>query len=184
VNSNGVLVRLQDSHRLVADPFLQVIPLQRYASQLKRFTPKGKIVSTPVKLSELLDAFDWVSASGIFENQAYIHRESGKVYWSSSTHEVEEELPEDIEDRTLYVAVPHKNEFDLGRSLALRFVEEQLPGSYDLVDGYFHKKGAYSRFKDLLERQGRLEAWYQYEAGAVERALRKWGEENGLQVGL
>ncbi|MBW8830009.1 MAG: hypothetical protein JF606_11340 [Burkholderiales bacterium] len=137
-----------------------------------------------MKLSELLDAFDWVSASGNFENQAYVSRESGRVYWSSSTHEVEEELPEDVEDRTLYVAVPHKNEFDLGRSLALRFVEEQLSGSYDLVNGYFHKKGAYARFKDLLERHGRLEAWYQYEGKAVEHALREWSEENGLQVDL
>lgn len=141
-------------------------------------------MSTPVKLSELLDAFDWVSASGIFENQAYVNRESGKVYWSSSTSELEEELPEDIEDGTLYVTVPHKNEFDLGRSLALRFVEEQLPDSYELVHGYFRKQGAYSRFKNLLERQGRLEAWHQYEAGAVEQALREWSEENGLQVGL
>jgi len=141
-------------------------------------------VIAPVKLSELLDAFDWVSASGMFENQAYVNRESGKVYWSSSTDELGEELPEDIEDGTLYIAVPHKNEFDLGRSLVLRFVEEQLPDSYERVNGYFHKRGAYARFKDLLERHGRLEAWYQYEARAVEQALREWCEENGLQICL
>ena len=30
--------------------------------------------------------------------------------------------------------------------------------------------------------KGMLEAWYKYEAQAVERALRTWSEENGLQL--
>ena len=140
-------------------------------------------MSTPLKLAELMDAFDWVSATGPYGNEAYVNRGSGKIYWSSSTNELDEELPEDIEDGTLYIAVPHKNDLDLGRNLALRFVEEQLPASYEVANGYFHKKGAYGRFKDLLERVGRLEAWYQYEANAIEQALREWGEENGFLVG-
>ena len=140
-------------------------------------------MGTLVKLAELTDAFDWVSASGPFENEAYVTRASGKIYWSSRTNELDEELPEDIEDGTLYIAVPHKNDLALGRNLALRFVDENLPASYERACGYFHKKGAYARFKDLLERAGHLEAWYRYEADAVEKALREWGEENGFLVG-
>lgn len=141
-------------------------------------------MGAPVKLVELVDAFEWVSAAGPFENAAYVNRESGKIYWASDADELDEELPEDIEDGTLYIAVPHKYDLNLGNALALGFVEERLPSSYETVRGYFHKKGAYGRFKDLLERKGCLEAWYQYEAGAVEQALREWCEANGLQVGL
>jgi hypothetical protein len=118
------------------------------------------IMRTPVKLAELTDAFGWVSVSVPFENTAYINRQSGQIHWASSTNELEEELPEDIEDGTLYLAVPHKSEFDLGRQLALRFAAEHLPASYELVDGYFHRKGAYAQFKRLLERMGRLGAWH------------------------
>ncbi len=152
------------------------------APHVKRQSVKGEIVNEPTKLTELVDAFEWVSAGELFENTAYVHRESGRIYLASSENEVDEELPEDIEDDTLYLAVPNKRELDLGNRLALRFAEKLSPGSYELVDGYFHKKGAYARFKDLLDRQGRLEEWYQYEAMAVEQALREWCEENGLQL--
>jgi hypothetical protein len=50
------------------------------------------------------------------------------------------------------------------------------------VATFFRKRGAYGRFKDLLERKGLLEAWYEYEAQAVEQALRTWSAENGLQL--
>ncbi|HEY1394320.1 MAG TPA: hypothetical protein VFV25_13185 [Methylibium sp.] len=111
-----------------------------------------------VSLAELMHAFDWVSAAGPFENEAYVSRDTGKIHWASDARELDEELPEDIEDGSLYVAVPHKSDLDLGRSLALRFVEEHMPESHGVVRGYFGRAGAYSRFKDLLERADRLEA--------------------------
>lgn len=45
-------------------------------------------------------------------------RASGKIYWSSESEALDEELPEDIEDGTCYVAVPDKRDLDLGRELA------------------------------------------------------------------
>jgi len=139
-------------------------------------------MNTPVKLADLLDALEWSSVDGSFENEAYVDRQSGKIYWSSSMGDADEELPGDIEDGTRYLAVPHKNDLDLGRRLVFRFVEEQLPESYGLVDGYFHKKGAYSRLRSLLEQKGCLEAWYRYEEKTVEQALRDWCGENGLRL--
>ncbi len=78
--------------------------------------------------------------------------------------------------------MPHKNDLDLGRSLALRFVQEYVPDSYNLVYGFFRKLGAYARFKELLSRRDRLEAWYAYEAQAVQQALRERCEEHGLEL--
>ena len=96
--------------------------------------------------------------------------------------ELEDELPEDIEDGSIYIAVPHKNDLNLGKNLVLNFTDERLPDSYATVDTFFRKRGAYGRFKDLLERKGLLEAWYEYEAQTVEQALRAWSAENGLQL--
>jgi hypothetical protein len=38
------------------------------------------------------------------------------------------------------------------------------------------------RFKDLLKSQAFLEKWYQFEAEAIEKALRDWCAENGIQI--
>jgi hypothetical protein len=137
-------------------------------------------MNVPVDLDELLAAHEWVSAgeAAAVDAEAYISRIDGQIHWCGEG--VDEELPEDIEDGSLYIAVPHKSELGLGRSLALRFAEEHLPRSWEEVDGYFRKRGAYSRFKSLLERVGRLDAWHQYEQAAKEEALREWCAENGF----
>jgi hypothetical protein len=50
-----------------------------------------------------------------------------------------------------------------------------------MVCDYFRKRGAYARFKALLERTGQLEEWYRFQRAAVEKRLREWCEENGLE---
>ncbi len=137
-------------------------------------------MNVPVDLDELLAAYEWVSASdvGTMDAEACISTVDGKIYWCGEG--VDEDPPEDIDDENLYIAVPHQSDLDLGRSLALRFVAEHLPQSRAEVHEYFRKRGAYSRFKSLLERVGQLESWYQYEQSAKEEALIEWCAENGF----
>lgn len=135
-----------------------------------------------MKFDNLLAAYEWVSSSSPAENEAFVSRITGNVHWSSSMIELDEELPEDIEDGSIYVSVPHKYDLNLGRNLALTFTEEQLAGSYETVANFFSKRGAYGRFKDLLEIKGLLQAWYDYEADATELALREWAAEEGLSI--
>lgn len=139
-------------------------------------------MSVPLSLDELQSAQEWVSAgdAAAVDCEAYINRATGQVYWCGEG--VDDEPPEDIEDGSLYIAVPHKSEFDLGRSLALRFVEEHLPRELDTVYEYFRKRGAYSKFKSLLDRVGQLDAWHEYEQAATETALREWCEQNGFAL--
>lgn len=136
----------------------------------------------PVAFADLLAAFDWVSAAAPMENSAYMCRTTGKTFFASGLMDVEDELPEDIEDGTVYVAVPHKTDLNLGKSLAIRFTDEHLPDSYGVVCGFFRQRGAYGRFKGLLERKNSLDAWYEFEAQAVERALREWSRENEITL--
>lgn len=138
--------------------------------------------NTFVNFEDLLNAFDWVSASTAMENTARVSRVTGKIYWSSSLMELEEELPDDIDDATIYVAVPHKYDLDLGKQLVFDFTDEYLPQSREIINGFFHKRGAYTKFKDFLERKDLLETWYDYEAQAIEHSLREWCSENGLSL--
>jgi hypothetical protein len=135
-----------------------------------------------VKLSDLMMAFDFVSSSGPYESSAYISRSTGEIYWVSDLIDVGEDLPEDLEDSNQYIEIPHKNEFDLGKRLVLRFVDRELPSSYNEVERIFSRKGAYARYKTLLERKGRLEEWYRYEEAETLSALREWSEEEGIDL--
>jgi hypothetical protein len=136
-----------------------------------------------VTLDDLSMALEFVSPGLLGEHDAYVSLDTGQVYLVSDLNDdFDEEVPDDLETSDRYLAIPHKNELDLGRRLALRFVAQELPGCYDQVAGFFRRQGAYGRFKDLLERKGRLELWYSFEADAVDRALRQWCAENGLEI--
>lgn len=139
-------------------------------------------MSVNVHLDELLSAYEWVNSGEAvaLSCEAYVRRVTGQIHWLGEG--VEEEPPEDIEDGSLYIAVPQKGDFDLGRSLVFRFVEERIPDSIETVDDYFRRRGAYAQFKSLLSRVGQLDAWYQYEQSATEEALRNWCKENSFTL--
>jgi hypothetical protein len=80
----------------------------------------------PVSFSDLQFAFEFVSSGGIGENEAYLDRQSGKIYWHSEFGDNDEELPHDI-DNEKYIAIPDKRELDLGKPLVMDFVREFLP---------------------------------------------------------
>jgi hypothetical protein len=135
-----------------------------------------------VKYEDLSAAFDFVNFGAPMEHQAYISIDTGTIYWISDVSPLEEEIPEDLETSDRYIAVPHKNDLDLGSDLALRFATEELPGLYNRVEEFFRHRGAYARFKELLASEGCLDKWYAFEAESTERALRNWCTENGINV--
>ncbi|MBK3844742.1 hypothetical protein G3A42_44045, partial [Paraburkholderia aspalathi] len=68
-----------------------------------------------VKYDELSAAFDFVSCGAPMEHHAYVSLDTGKVWWTSdSIDTLDEDLPEDLEDPERYLAIPHRNELDLG----------------------------------------------------------------------
>jgi hypothetical protein len=115
----------------------------------------------PISFSDLLLAFEFVSSDGMGENEAYLDRQSGKIYWHSEFGDNDEELPDDIDDEK-YIAIPDKIELDLGKPLVLDFAREFLPDDYGEVCHIFSRRGAYRRYKDLLVRRGALERWYDF----------------------
>ena len=131
---------------------------------------------------DLADALLWVSAGGFGEQQAWFCRDTGKVHYRSDFDDNGEDLPDDIDDTTRYLALPGKRDLDLGNALALQFAREQLPDQYDDIRDTFHHSHAYARYKALLEKCDALTAWYAYEARATESALRQWCADNDLPL--
>ena len=134
-----------------------------------------------VSFSDLQLAFEFVSSGGMGENEAYLDRQSGKIYWHSEFGDNDEELPNDIDDEK-YISIPDKRELDLGKPLVLDFAREFLPVAYDEVRHIFSRTGAYGRYKDLLVRRGALERWYDFSNKAEEATLREWCAENGIDL--
>jgi hypothetical protein len=64
----------------------------------------------------------------------------------------------------------------------LEFSAMHLPDNLEKVNSFFHKKGAYSRFKNLLEAKGLLDKWYAFEEEEQNKALREWLKENDIHI--
>lgn len=132
-----------------------------------------------IKFNDILDLFELVNFGSAFDHQGYICRTSGKTYFYSEFGDNEEELPDDINDEK-YITIPYKNELNLGIDLAFEFVQEYLPTELNKVRSSFQRKGAYARFKSLLEKTGKIEKWYEFEAKHTEQALHVWCEEQKI----
>ncbi|HTO67746.1 MAG TPA: UPF0158 family protein [Bradyrhizobium sp.] len=138
----------------------------------------------PVTLSDLLDGFLWADARSGFEFRAYICRQTGKIYYHTDydSGEIEEPLPDDIDDTEKYLPIPDKRGLDLGKPLVLAFVREQLPDDYDEVRDIFSRRRAYQKFKSLLSRRGAIDRWHAFENEATEQALRDWCALHGIEI--
>src|SRR6201997_153571 len=123
----------------------------------------------PVSFSDLQLACEFVSSGDMGENEAYLDRQSGKIYWHSEFGDNGEELPDDIDDEK-YIAIPNKIELDLGKDLVLGFARDFLPDDYGEICQIFSRRGAYRRYKDFLVRRGALERWYDFSNKAQEAA--------------
>jgi hypothetical protein len=131
-----------------------------------------------VKFEDISLAFDFVSSAAPMEHHALVSLDTGRIYWKSEFGDDDEEVP----DAERCVAIPHKNDLDLGRELAFRFAREHLPVRYEDVRACFRGRGAYSRFKQLLKDEGMLDQWFAYEQAAMETAIRDWCRDNGIQA--
>ena len=134
-----------------------------------------------ISFDDIENAFIFVSMDQMFMHNAYLCKETGEIFYTSEMGD-SDELPEDIDDPEKYIAIPHKNELDLGKALVLEFTSTYLPEELEKVYSIFRRKGAYSRYKDLLESKGALEDWYKFENERQELALKEWCRENNIEI--
>jgi len=134
-----------------------------------------------INFDELRNAFEFLSSGPSSQHTAYICIDTGKIYWKSNVMDLEEEIPDDVETSDRYIPVPHKNDLKLGQSLALSFIDQEIPHEYNFAASLFRKRGAYRRFKELLQTKGILEKWFAFEANASNLALQDWCKENNIE---
>ncbi len=135
-----------------------------------------------VKLDDLEMAFEFVSAGEPMEYEAYLSMETGTIYFHSEYGEIEDPLPEDIDEPDKYILIPQKKYFGLGRSLALSYAEKFLPNDLDIVRAMFDRSGAFHRFKELLVARDHIEDWRMFESEALTQAIRQWCEDNEITI--
>jgi hypothetical protein len=134
-----------------------------------------------VTLSEIQEAFSFVSSAGHGMNRALLFKDNDEIYYHSEMDDLDE-LDEDESKCNNFVEIPHKNDLDLGQSLVFEFAELHLADDLSRIDQIFHGRGAYGRFKDLLESKGLLQSWYDFENRREEEALREWARENEIEL--
>jgi len=134
--------------------------------------------------SKLLDAFEFTSFGVTVDCTAYVDLDTGSLYCVTDDKDLEldEDQPDDLETSDRYLMLPHKNDLDLGKDLVFAFVRQHLPGEFDKVAGFFHARGAYGRFKDLLDRRRALDAWYAFEEQATRNALKEWCDRHNIRL--
>jgi hypothetical protein len=140
----------------------------------------------PVSIADITSAFEFANTSGsIGEFVSFVCKRTGKVYYRtdfSDDEEMNDELPDDIDDEEKYVALPDKRELGLGKPMVLDFAREFLPDDFDDVRYFFSKRGAYPKFKALLARRGAIDRWHAFEAKATEQALRDWCALHEIEI--
>jgi hypothetical protein len=134
------------------------------------------------KLTDIELAYEFVNDTSYGEgNFAILCKETGKLLFQAGLGDEDEIRDEDLTGKDC-IEIPSKNDLDLGEHLVFRFVASMMPEEYRRVRNLFGRRGAYRRFKTFLESKGLLKAWYDFEGEQQERALRKWCEENGIEL--
>ena len=67
-----------------------------------------------VSLKDILEAFEFVCAGGGDEHQAFLCKQSGKLYCHSELCDDLDILPDDIDDNEKFLQIPDKRELDSG----------------------------------------------------------------------
>ena len=113
---------------------------------------------------------------------AILDRETGRTWLLSDYVDDGQEPPEDWDTNDRYLVLPDQQELDLGSNTARRFVEAHLPEHRDTFRDFFSRKGAFRRWRQWLEQNHHLEAWYAFEAKDHQVAIRAWLAEQGVEV--
>lgn len=134
-----------------------------------------------IKFGDIEAAYLFVNMSSESGNLAILCKKTGEIYYASD-FAGENEIPEDLYENDTCIEIPGKNELDLGKNLVFEFVEENIPEMYERVHRIFNKRGAYARYKDLLDEKGMLQQRYDFENDRQTQALKQWCIENEIEL--
>lgn len=113
---------------------------------------------------------------------AMVSRETGIIHLLNDEYMDEEApMPSASGGNDNYVAVPPAGTLGIGDGLVLRFAATHLAEDQQTVRDLFSDRDT-EGFARLLDERGASEAWDRFHDEATRTALRRWCEENGLQL--
>ena len=136
-----------------------------------------------VNAEDLEDAVLMVSEPGT-EAEAWVSRATGEVHVGPElADEDTAPLPDDIDDASRYVPVPHISTLDLGLELVFDFANAALPDETGRVQEMFRRADGYRHFSELVDERGLTERWHDFREAQTRAVLAAWCGENGLELG-
>ena len=133
-----------------------------------------------IKFSDIEMGFEFVSFGAETTHTAILCKDTGEIYYSSDDGEMDE-VPDGVYENDDCIEIPHKNDLDLGRNLVFEFMDQYLPDDFERVRQIFRSRGAYARYKDLLDHRGKLKEWYDFENVRQTETLREWCRKNRIK---
>jgi len=131
--------------------------------------------------SDIENAVYFVSMQPYGTNEAYVSLDTGQIFLLSEYND-SDELPDDFQESDRYLAIPHKNDLDLGQQLVRDFIFSEAPTLARQIEEIFRRRGAYSRYKSVLVSNGLLDAWHDFENERTTKAICDWCEANHLPI--
>lgn len=132
-----------------------------------------------VKILDIEGAL-FFSGDGSGENEVYLCKVTGDFFYKSDYVDIDNPLPDDLDDLEKYILIPTKHDLDLAHPRD--FVEEKIPEQVDKLNEIFNQRGAYRRFKVWLHQINRIDDWYEYERQVNQTELRYWCENNDVEL--
>lgn len=125
-------------------------------------------------------AFEYANING-GGNEVVLDRRGGKPICIEGFGDTDP-VPDDIDDDSRYLMMPDKRDLGLGTDLVYRFIDAKASHLYDETRAAFSQRGAYRRFKALMESHGLIDSWHQFETEAEKTALLNWCQENNIPL--
>ena len=137
-----------------------------------------------VKLSLVMEAIEMADDN----STAYYDLEKQELIWYTEDFgyqqdEDDEVLEEMIEEgwRTRFFKLPDK--FDINEYRFMEdFIYDEIPAGAirDQFESAIRGRGTFRRFRNLAERLGVIDEWYDYKEKAQKKLAIEWCEENGF----
>ena len=137
-----------------------------------------------VKLSLVMEAIEMADDN----STAYYNLEKQEMIWYTEDFgyqqdEDDEVLEEMIEEgwRTRFFKLPDK--FDINEYRFMEdFIYDEIPAGAirDQFESAIRGRGTFRRFRNLAERLGVIDEWYDYKEKAQKKLAIEWCEENGF----
>jgi hypothetical protein len=124
----------------------------------------------PVSLKDIREAFEFVCAGSGGEHQAFLCKQSGKLYCHSDVCDDLDILPDDIDDSEKFLQIPDKRVLDLGKPLSLDFARQFPPGDFDNVRQFFSGRGA-RQIQESVGSKGRARSVVRFRGGSRGKSL-------------